>query len=93
MVLGEVGRPIERADIIERDSATPDGFRSQVMPLPFDESEDESEQPVATIADEDVEEELELLVQEITQAESTRDGGWWGWLRRLRPDGLAPEPM
>ena len=93
MVLGEVGRPIERADIIERDSATLDGFRSQVMPLPFNESEDESEQPVATIADEDVEEELELLVQEISQAESTRSGGWWGWLRRVRPYGLAPQPM
>lgn len=91
MVLGEVGRPIERADIIERDSAALDGFRSQVVASPDDESEEESEQPVAAVADEDVEEELELLMEEIIRAESLRDRGRWGWLRRLRPNGLAPE--
>ncbi|KAF6230150.1 hypothetical protein HO133_004489 [Letharia lupina] len=93
MVLGEVGRPIERADIIERDSAALDGFRSQVITTLDDESEEEPEQPVVAVADEDAEEELELLAEETIQAESTRDGGWWGWLKRLRPDGLAPEPM
>lgn len=93
MVLGEVGRPIERADIIERDSAALDGFRSQVITTLDDESEEEPEQPVVAVADEDAEEELELLAEETIQAESTRDGGWWDWLKRLRPDGLAPEPM
>lgn len=93
MVLGEVGRPIERADIIERDSAALDGFRAQVMASLEDESEEDSEQPVAAVADEDVEEELELLMDEVIQAQSKRDGGWWGWLTRLRPDGLAPQPI
>lgn len=93
MVLGEVGRPIERADIIERDSAALDGFIAQVTASLDDESEEESEQPIAAIADEDVEEELELLMGEVIEAESRRDGGWWGWLKRLRPDGLAPEPI
>ena len=92
MVLGEVGRPIERADIIERDTAALDGFRSQGMASLDEEQEEVSEQPVAAVADEDVEEELELLVEEIVQADSMRTGGWWGWLKRLRPDGLAPEP-
>lgn len=92
MVLGEVGRPIERADIIERDSAALDGFRPQVMASLDDELEGESEQPVAAVTDEDVEEELELLMEEIIQAESVKDQGWWAWLKRLRPDGLAPEP-
>lgn len=92
MVLGEVGRPIERADIIERDSGALDGFIAQVTTASLDdESGEESEQPIAAIADEDVEEELELLMDEVIQAESRRDGGWWGWLKRLRPDGLAPE--
>ncbi|CAD6583169.1 MAG: hypothetical protein ASARMPREDX12_001196 [Alectoria sarmentosa] len=93
MVLGEVGRPIERADIIERDSAALDGFIAPVTASLDNESEEESEQPIAAIADEDVEEELELLMGEVTQADSRRDGGWWGWLKRLRPDGLAPEPI
>ena len=93
MVLGEVGRPIERTDIIERDSVALDGFRAQIVRSLDDESEAESEQPVAAVADEDVEEELELLMEEVGQAESVRDGGWWGWLKRLRPDGLAPEPV
>lgn len=92
MVLGEIGRPIERADIIERDSTALDGFRSRGTTSQEDEAEVESEQPVPAVADEDVEEELELLMEEIIQAESIRDGGWWGWLRRLRPDGLAPQP-
>ena len=93
MVLGEVGRPIERTDIIERDSAALDEFRSQyVASLVDDGSGAESEQPLATIADEDVEEELQHLIEEIHQAGSTRDVSWWGWLGRLRPDGLAPEP-
>lgn len=92
MVLGEAGRPIERADIIERDSAALDGFRPQVMASLDDELEGESEQPVAAVTDEDVEEELELLMEEIIQAESVKDQGWWAWLKRLRPDGLAPEP-
>ena len=92
MVLGEVGRPIERADIIERDSAALDPFGSQNLGSLEEESEEEeSEQPVAAISDEDVEEELELLIQEIIQEESFKDRGWWDWLRRLRPDGLAPE--
>lgn len=89
MVLGEVGRPI--VDIIERDSAAVDGFRSQVTSL-FDELEEESEQPVVAVADEDVEEELELLMEEVTQAEPARHGAWWAWLTRLRPDGMAREP-
>lgn len=88
MVLGEVGRPIERADIIERDSTTLDDFRSRNVAAFFDELEGETEQPVAAVADEDVEERIELSTNEIIQ----RDGAWWGWLRRLRPDGLAPEP-
>ena len=81
MVLGEIGRPIQRADIIERDSAAPD------------EREEESEQPLTAVADEDVEEELELLIEEITQSESTRYKGWWSWLTSLRPDGLARGPL
>lgn len=93
MVLGEVGRPIERADIIERNSAAPDGFRSQVIPSLSDGMEEESEQPVAAVADEQVEEELELLMEEATPSNSMRHWGWWSWLSRLRPDGLAPEPM
>ena len=61
MVLGEVGRPIERADIIERDSAALDAFQSQVIPSSFDGVEEGSEQPVAAIT-EDVEMEgLEIL--------------------------------
>lgn len=51
MVLGEVGRPIGRADIIERDSAALDGFRSQVIPASFDGVEERSEQPVAAVAE------------------------------------------
>lgn len=85
MVLGEVGRPIERADIIEPDSTVQDGFRSL-----FDELEEDSEQPVAAVADE-VEEELEFIDEEITQTKSVRHGGWWDWLTRLRPDGLVRE--
>ena len=91
MVLGEVGRPIERTDIIERDSAALDEFRSQVISSLSDGTEEESEQPVAAIADEDVEEELELLMEEVTQSDSIRHWGWWSWLTRLRPDGLARE--
>lgn len=91
MVLGELGRPIERADIIERDSTTIDEFRSRITASLDDELEGETEQPLAVVADEDVEEEMELL-SHIIQAESMRERGWWGWLRRLRPDGLAPEP-
>ena len=53
MVLGEVGRPIERADIIERDSTALDGFQSQVIQSSFDGVEDESEQPVAAVTEED----------------------------------------
>lgn len=63
MVLGEVGRPIERDDIIERDSAALDGFRSQAIPSSSDRME-EPEQPVAAVADEEVEEGSELLMQE-----------------------------
>lgn len=93
MVLGEVGRPIERADIIERDSAAPDEFRSQAIPSLSDGMEEESEQPVAAVADEEVEEYLELLMEKATQPDSMRHWGWWSWLSRLRPDGLAPEPL
>lgn len=92
MVLGEVGRPIERADIIERESAALDGLRSPRMASLDDEFEEENEQPVAAVTDEDVQEELELLMEEVIQAEAIRDRGWWGWLKRLRPNGLAPEP-
>lgn len=92
MVLGEAGRPIERADIIERDSAALERFGSQDLGSLEEESEEgESEQPVAAVSDEDVEEELELLMQEIIEEESFKDRGWWGWLKRLRPHGLAPE--
>ena len=92
MVLGEAGRPIERADIIERDSAALDRFGSQDLGSVEEEpEEEESEQPVAAVSDEDVEEELELSMQEIIQEESFKDRGWWGWLKRLRPHGLAPE--
>ena len=93
MVLGEVGRPIERADIIERDSAALDGIRSPAMASLFDQREEESAQPVIAVEDEDVEEELELLMEEITQSESTRHRGWWSWLTSLRPDGLARGPL
>ena len=93
MVLGEVGRPIQRADIIERDTAALDEIPSPVMASLFDEREEESEQPVTAVADEDVEEELELLMEEITQSESTRHRGWWSWLTSLRPDGLARGPL
>ena len=93
MVLGEVGRPIQRADIIERDSAALDEIPSPVMASLFDEREEESEQPVIAVADKDVEEELELLMEEITQSESTRHRGWWSWLTSLRPDGLARGPL
>ena len=61
MVLGEVGRPIERADIIERDSAALDEFPSQVIPSNFDGVEDESEQPVAAVVEEEEVEDLEVL--------------------------------
>ena len=61
MVLGEVGRPIERADIIERDSAALDGFQSQVVSSSFDGVEDGSEQPVAAIGEEEVVEDLDIL--------------------------------
>ena len=88
-MLGEVGRPIERADIIERDSAVLEGFRSQVTSL-IDELEEESEQPAVAVSNEDVEEELELLM-EVTQAEPARQGAWWPWLTRIRPDSLARE--
>ena len=92
MVLGEAGRPIERADIIERDSAVLDRFGSQDLgSLEEGPEEEESEQPVAAVSDEDVEEELELLMQEKLQEESFKDRGWWDWLKRLRPHGLAPE--
>ena len=92
MVLGEAGRPIERADIIERDSAALDRFGSQDLgSLEEGPEEEESEQPVAAVSDEDVEEELELLMQEIIQEESFKERGWWDWLKRLRPHGLAPE--
>ena len=87
MVLGEVGRPIERADIIERESTALDGFRATASLA--DEVEVELEQPLATVADEYLEGELELLREEILRAESGRDGGWWSWLTRVRPDGLA----
>ena len=40
MVLGEIGRPIERADIIEQDSIALDGLRSQVTASQEDEIED-----------------------------------------------------
>ena len=88
MVLGEVGRPVERTDIIERDPAAIDGFRSLL-----DESEEDSRQPVDAVADEDVEEELGLIMEEMTQKETIWPGGWWSWLTRLRPDGLAREPV
>ena len=91
MVLGEAGRPIERADIIERDSAALDRFGSQDLGSLEEEPEGESEQVVAAVSDEDVEEELDLLMQEIIREESVKDRGWWGWLKRLRPHGLAPE--
>ena len=91
MVLGEAGRPIERADIIERDSAALDGFRSQDMASLDDELEDESERSLAMVADEDTEEEFKSLIERITQVGSARDGSWWGWLTRLRPDGLTHE--
>ena len=81
MVLGEVGRPIERADIIERDSTAPDRFRATASLE--DESELEFEQPLP------MRERLELLREEITRTESGGDEGWWGWLTRLRPDGLT----
>ena len=93
MVLGEVGRPIERADIIERDSAAVDGFGSQAVASLDDEAEEESEQSLAAIADEDVEEEFELLTEEITQVGPTSDASWWSGLTRFRPDGLAREPV
>lgn len=43
------------------------------------------------VLDEDVEEELEQLIEEVTEAEETADSGWWGYVRRLsrlRPDGV-----
>jgi hypothetical protein len=43
------------------------------------------------VLDEDVEEELEQLIEEVTEAEEAADGGWWGFVRRLsrlRPDGI-----
>lgn len=91
MVLGEIGRPIERADIIERDSAALDGVSVEVIASRFDESEEDSEQPVAAAVDEDVEETSEPSMDDISQPESTAAGGWWSWLARLRPDGLATE--
>lgn len=92
MVLGEVGRPIERADIIERGVATRDEFGSQIIATLEDEWEEEAEL-VAALADDDLEEWMELSAEKIIQEESMRDWGWWGWLRRLRPNGLAPEPI
>ena len=66
MVLGEAGRPIERADIIERDSAALDRFGSQDLEsLEEEPEEEESEQPVAALSDEDVEEALEQMMQEV----------------------------
>ena len=61
MVLGEVGRPIERADIIERDSAALDEFPSQAIMSSFDGVEDDSEQPVAAVVEEEEVEDLEVL--------------------------------
>ena len=60
MVIGEVGRPIERADIIERDSATLDGFPSPIISVHFDGLEEESEQPITAAADEEEGEDLEI---------------------------------
>ncbi|KAL2053979.1 hypothetical protein ABVK25_005908 [Lepraria finkii] len=44
------------------------------------------------VLDEEVEEELEQLMEEITEveAEAVNDRSWWGWISRIRPDGLAP---
>jgi len=44
------------------------------------------------VLDEDVEEELEQLIEEVTEAEEAADSGWWGFVRRLsrlRADGLV----
>ena len=43
-----------------------------------------------TVLDEEVEEELEQLMEEVTEAQSIGERGWWGVLSRLRPNGLAP---
>ena len=60
MVLGEIGRQIERADIIE--SAALDEFRSIVMPPLSDGTEASgSEWPVVEVADEEELEDLETL--------------------------------
>ena len=46
------------------------------------------------VLDEEVEEELEQLMEEVTEAEAeaeaVNDRSWWGWISRIRPDGLAP---
>lgn len=42
------------------------------------------------VRDEDVEEELEHLIEEVTEAEAAENRSWARWLSRLRPDGLAP---
>lgn len=76
MVLGEVGRPIERADIIERGVATLDDFGSRIMATSDVELEEQTGQSVAAVADDDLEESVELSVEEIVQAESLRGVGW-----------------
>lgn len=44
------------------------------------------------VLDEEVEEELEQLIEEVSAQEGTADTGWWGLLRRLVPGGVAPLP-
>lgn len=39
-----------------------------------------------------IEEQVEQLMDEVAEAQSRGQQGWLGWLRRLRPDGLAPVP-
>ena len=81
MVLGEVGRPIERADIIERDSTALDGLG--------EESLEEFLLPRAPATDQSWRHRLDIFMDDIAPAEPRRDGGWWNSLTRIRPDGLA----
>lgn len=86
IVLGENGRPIQQQDIIQRGTMNLDGNIND---------EDLGPMMVHDIDDEDLEPLMEQIARrrdEETLAELRveNDRSWWGWLRRLRPDGLAP---
>ena len=87
MVLGEVGRPIERADIIERDSTALDGFGD--LGILENDPVVQLLRPQAPITEQSWRHRVNMLMEDNAPAEPRRDGGWWNSLTRIRPDGLA----